>query len=102
MPNALVVAGMVAAVVLALGLMHFVGRRREEPVSFASEREEQLTRKLAATLGCSPARALPWLRKELQIAPDQTDENLLKRAAYHYRRSQPDAPCPVWRAGKPG
>jgi hypothetical protein len=102
MPNALVVAGMVAVVVVALGLVRLVGRRREEPVGFAGEREEQLTRKLAAMLGCPLAQALPWLRKELRIAPDQTDDNLLKRAAYHYRRDQPDAPCPVWRAGKPG
>ena len=69
---------------------------------FASEREERLTKQLAATVGCSPAQAHVWLSKELAIAPDQTDENLLKRAAYHYRRNQPDAPCPVWRAGKPG
>jgi hypothetical protein len=102
MPNALVVAGMIAVVALALGLAHFVGRRRQEPVRFANEREERLTKKLAATVGCSPVQAHPWLRKELEIAPDQTDDNLLKRAAYHYRRNQPDAPCPVWRAGKPG
>ena len=102
MPNALVVAGMIAAVVLALGLAHFVARRREEPVKFGSEREERLTKKLAALVGCSPAQAHPWLCKELEIAPDQTDDNLLKRAAYHYRRNQPDAACPVWRGGRPG
>jgi hypothetical protein len=97
MPNAFLVAGMIAAVVVALALVHLFGRRRDEPVSFADEREETLTRQLAAMVGCSPARALPWVRKEMQIAPNQTDDNLVKRAAYQYRRSQPDATCAVWR-----
>ena len=102
MSNAFVVAGVVAAVLLALGLAQFKARRREEPVAYANEREERLTRRLAATLGCSDASAHPWLRKELEIAPDQTDYNLLKRAAYHFRRDQPDVPCPTWRGGRPG
>ena len=102
MPSAFVVAGTIGVVVIALGLAHFVGRRREEPVTFASAREERLTKRLAGMLACSLAQAHPWLCKELRIAPDQTDENILKRAAYHFRRNQPDAPCPVWRGGRPG
>jgi hypothetical protein len=53
-------------------------------------------------VGCAPAEALPAVRRELDIDPDQTDETLLKRAAYHYRKDLPEAPYRVWRAGKPG
>ncbi|HVL15765.1 MAG TPA: hypothetical protein VM529_24550 [Gemmata sp.] len=102
MSNAFVVAGMLAVVLVALGLARLAARRREEPVDYANEREERLTRRLAATLGCTAAGAHLWLRKELEISPDQTDDNLLKRAAYHFRRDQPDAPCPTWRGGRPG
>jgi hypothetical protein len=100
MPNAYLVAGLVAAVLFTLGLFglaHFLGRRGDEPVQFANDREERLTRRVAEMLRCSLAQALPWLRKELQIAPDQTDDHLVNRAAYHYRRSQPDEPMMVWR-----
>jgi hypothetical protein len=102
MLNAYVVAGIVAAVLLALGLSRLIGRRREELVSFANDREEQLTLRLATMLRCSPVQALPWLRKELEFASDQTDENLLKRAAYHFRRDQPETTCSMWRDRSPG
>jgi hypothetical protein len=103
MSNVWVAAAIVAGVVLALALAQLVGRRREEPVAFADEREERLTNQLAATLGCSPAQALPSLRQELHLAPGQSDETLLKRAAYHFRRNMPEGTtCGVWRDRAPG
>jgi hypothetical protein len=101
MPSEFVVAGMIAVITLALTFAHFVGRRRGEPVAFENEREERLTNQLAGLLGCSLAQALPALRRELRLAPSQSDETILKRAEYHYRRNVPDAPCPVWRGGRP-
>ncbi|HSQ57994.1 MAG TPA: hypothetical protein VLM40_19880 [Gemmata sp.] len=96
MANFYVVAGLVSAVALGLGLAHFVVRRRGPRVAFANDREERLTRQFAEMVGCSLADAHPWIRKEIQIAPDQVDDKILKRAEYHYRRSQPDEPWRVW------
>jgi hypothetical protein len=102
MSNVWLVAAVVAGVVLALALARSAGRRREEPVAFADEREERLTNQLAATLGCSAAQALPSMRQELRLAPGQSDETLLKRAAYHYRQNLPEGTCGVWRDRAPG
>jgi len=84
-----VVAGAALYLVFGLG---------GEAVAFADEREERLTRKLAGQLGCSLAAALDAVRRELDIAPAQPDETILKRATYHYRQNLPDgAPCRVYR-----
>jgi hypothetical protein len=91
-----VVAG---AVLVCLVVARVALARREPPaVEFADAREERLTRRLAQVVGCSLAEALPAVQQELKIAPGQSDEILLKRAAYHYRREAPEkAPCAVYR-----
>jgi hypothetical protein len=93
-----VVVGVVAGLGLSRGF-----RRREEAVAFANAREERLTRKLARQLGGPLGPALDAVRKELEIAPTQTDETILKRAEYHYRQNLPDpGPCRVYRDRAPG
>ena len=88
-------AAIVAAAVAAAGL-YFVTRRPRAAV-FADPREERLTRKLAITVGCSLEQALPAVRREIEIAPNQTEETLIKRAAYHYRQELSEAACRVYR-----
>jgi len=104
MPDTLVAVAVPAGVVFTLGVVGLVLWRKSGPAPCtpANEREDRLARKLARTVGCEPADALPAVRRELAIAPDQTDETILKRAAYHYRQNLPDAPCPVWRGSRPG
>ena len=97
MPNVWIAAAIAAGVIVALGLSVSFMRRKAAPVSFTDEREERLTQKLADMLGCTLAEALPAMRRELEIAPGQPDDTLLKRAAYHYRRTLPDGACRVWR-----
>ncbi len=84
------------------GLYLGFGRRGGE-VTFADEREGRLTRKLAGQLRCPLAAALAVVRHELELAPSQPDDTILKRAAYHYRQNLPDAgPCSVYRDRKTG
>jgi hypothetical protein len=71
-------------------------------LTFADEREERLTRRLAREVGCPLAAGLPAVRRELELAPSLPDDTLVKRAVYHYRREMPDAPCPVFRGSRPG
>jgi hypothetical protein len=71
-------------------------RKTTKPLPFANPREEQLARKLARVVGCSVAQALPAIRREVDIAPNQSDETLVKRAAYHYRQDIPETSCPVY------
>jgi hypothetical protein len=89
--------GLVAGVLFVTGLVVWSLRPGAAAVAFADEREERLTRKLAALVGCPLAHALPSVRQEIRIAPDQPDETLLKRAAYHYRRDLPEKTCTVYR-----
>src|SRR5262249_51125106 len=99
MPSPWIIAAIPGVVILALVLLM---SRRREVIDFANDREEQLTRKLAQLVGCDLAQALPSVRKELELAPGQSDETLLKRAAYHYRRDMPEKTCSVWRDRTPG
>ena len=96
MPDVWVTAGIAAALLLTAGVV-LRARRNGEAVTFEDEREERLAGRLARVVGSTPAQALPAIRKELRIAPGQSDETLVKRAAYHYRQDLPDAPCPVYR-----
>jgi hypothetical protein len=96
------IAAIAAGVVLVLGLFLFLVRTDTNSVSFTDEREERLTHKLSEMLGCSLAEALPAMRRELELAPGQPDDTLLKRAAYHYVQGLPDGPCRVWRDRTPG
>jgi hypothetical protein len=101
MPDDGTTVTILAAAVVGCGL-YFLVRRKPAPVVFANEREEQLTHRLARIVRCSLADALPAVRREMDIAPGQTDETLLKRAAYHYRQDLPESSCSVYRDRAPG
>jgi hypothetical protein len=75
--------------------------RRPVRVVYANPREEQLTFKLARLVGCSPAEALSAVRREVEMAPNQSDETLLKRAAYHYRQELPERTGQVYQDPAP-
>jgi hypothetical protein len=90
-------------VVLVATAAYLTSGRRGESVAFADEREERLTRRLAGQLGCPPGAALEAVRRELALAPTQTDDTILKRAEYHYRQNLPDpGPCRAYRDRAPG
>ncbi len=95
MPHAWVPLIIPAATLAAAGL--YLLSRCSKPVRYANPREERLTRKLARVVGCSIEQALPAVQREVKIAPNQSDETLLKRAAYHYRQELPERSCPVYR-----
>lgn len=86
----------VVAAAIAFGGLYFL-TRRPEPLSFANDQEERLTCRLAQELGCSLHQALPAIRHEVELAPHQSDETLLKRAAYHYRQAIPERTCQIYR-----
>ena len=87
---------LVAAVGVVLVGRFLRPRRQPEPPPFADEREERLTREVARTIGCSPAEALSFVRREIEYSPHQSDETLIKRAAYHYRQEMPERSCSVY------
>jgi hypothetical protein len=91
----------IAAIAVVAGGLYLLARR-PKPVVFADPREEQLTRKLARAVGCSLEQALPAIRQEVEIAPNQSEETLLKRAAYHYRQELPNESRQVYRDEVPG
>lgn len=95
MPDNWVVIAVAVPAVAAAG-WYMLTRHKTKPVPFADPREEQLVRKLARVVGCSLAQALPAVRREVDIAPNQSDETLVKRAAYHYRQDLPETSCPVY------
>ena len=95
----------IAAIVIAAAGLGLVLLRRKKPAvgpAFTDEREEKLTRRLAGTLRCTLAAALPSVREELRIAPHQTDETILKRAEYHYRQALPEKSCSIYRDAAKG
>jgi hypothetical protein len=100
MPDLVLLAAVAAVVVLLAVYLNVSPRGR--PVAFANPREEKLAALAARQLRCSPAEALPAVRRELGISPDQPDETLVKRAVYHHRRSEPDRACGAWRDRAPG
>ena len=81
----------VAAAVVAGGLAVSLLMKRTGPAkpTFANEREEQLTRSVAAKAQCSLAAALESVRQELRFSPQQTEDVIVKRAVYHYRQANP-------------
>jgi hypothetical protein len=89
-----------AALFAAGGLLLLA--RRHRPVVYANPREEQLTRTVARRVGCSPAEALPAVRREVEIAPGQSDETLIKRAAYHCRPESAEPFRPAYMDPVPG
>jgi hypothetical protein len=82
----------VAASALAAGGWSLLVRRLK-PVAYADPREERLTLALARVVGCPPREALEAVRREIDLAPGQSDETLIKRAAYHYRQDLPEKSC---------
>jgi hypothetical protein len=80
----------------------YLRMRSAKPLVFANPREERLARRLTGVVGCTLAQALQAVRKEVDMAPKQSDETLLKRAAYHYRQERPESACPVYRDEVPG
>ena len=86
----------IAGAVILVAVL-YLRTRREEPMVFADQREERMTRKLAQTVGCSLTQALAVVQHEIEIAPTQSDDTLLKRAAYHYRQELPEKTCQIYR-----
>ena len=81
----------VAAAVVVGGLVLGLCMKRNGPArpNFANEREEQLTKRVAAKANSSLAAALVSVRQELLFSPQQTNDVLVKRAVYHYRQANP-------------
>ena len=67
-----------------------------------SEREERLARRLMKMVGCTLLQGIRAIRREIGHSPDQADETLLGRAAYHYRRELPDKEYPPFRGQSRG
>ena len=88
---------LVIAVVAAVAGGVYLATRRSKPMVYLSPREQRLTGAMARVVGCSLAEALPAIQRELEIAPNQSDETLVKRAAYHHRQELPAATCQVYR-----
>jgi hypothetical protein len=97
MSEAWMILAIAACAVVAAGL-HLFNRRP----AFANAREARLTRMVAQTVGCTLAQALPAVRREVDIAPHQSDETLIKRAAYHYCQELPERQGYVYRDQAPG
>jgi len=98
MPELWIVAGL--AVLVGIGLA--VRVMRAQPEAPACEyvpegREGELAVRLAKIVGCTPLRALPSVRQELDLAPAADDDVILKRAAYHYRNALPEREPPAYR-----
>ena len=95
----------VAGAVVAAGVGFVLGRRavrKPQPVEVVDEREGQLAKRVAARAGCSVADALPAVRHELELAPHQTDDTLVKRATYHYQMNLPERTCTTYRDSAKG
>ena len=92
---------LVCGLVGGLAGWYWFGRRPRQ-VNYADERERRLTEAVAQMVGCDPARALPAVRREVDLSPIQADEVLIRRAAYHYRQDQPAVTCQTYRDRVPG
>jgi len=100
MSDAWVTLTIIAIAVVAASL--YLLTRRPKPIVFANPREELLARKLTRVVRCPLAQAQSVIRQEIEIAPIQSGETLLKRAAYHYRQELPETSCPVYPDEVPG
>lgn len=94
------ISGAVAAGSVGVAAWYLL--KRGQGVAFANPREEELTQQVARAVGCTIAQALPFVRREIDLAPSQPDGVLVKRAAYHYRQELPEASCQVYRDTAPG
>jgi hypothetical protein len=100
MPEPWVAVVVTIAVGAAIAVRQLLLRR--DFVVFENEREESLTRRVAGEVGCTLAQALPAVRREVQLAPNQPDQTLVKRAAYHYRQNLPERTCSPYPDRSPG
>ena len=100
MPDVEVIAVLLAVGVVLVAL--YLRTRGPRPVDFRDEREERLARRTAREVGGSVAGVLSAVRRELELAPTQSDDTLVKRAAYHYRQELPERTCQVYRDRAPG
>jgi hypothetical protein len=87
----------ILAAIVSAGAYLLLRRHAAKPVIYANEREELLVRRVAQMVGCSAAQALPAVRREFDLSPNQPDDTLVKRAAYHYRQALPESTCRVYR-----
>ena len=90
------VAVVTAVIGFALG-RRVAAKGRPKPLAFESEREEQLARRVAARAKAGVGDVLPSIRHEIALAPNQTDDTLVKRAIYHYQMSRPERECGGYR-----
>jgi hypothetical protein len=78
--------------VLSAGVVYLMLARnragKAQPM-FENDREEQLTRRVAAQVKCPLGAALESVRQELDYSPGQSDDVLVKRAVYHYNQAHP-------------
>jgi hypothetical protein len=102
MPDVSILAGGVLLGVVVGLVLYLTFGRSEGAVTFASAREKRLTHQLAGQLGCSPAVAVGFVRRELECDPAQPDATILKRAAYHYTRNLPEPGLGCYRDRRPG
>lgn len=85
-------------IALLIGIYALTQRRfKSVPLSFADSREEALTRRVASQVSCSLEQAVTFVRTEIEIAPNQSDDVIAKRAIYHYRMNIPETTCSVYR-----
>lgn len=94
-----IIGGLAAVAALGLGLAGWARRPRPTTTCelLPEGRDGQLAVRLARMVGCSPFEALPAVRHELDLAPTQADDVILKRAAYHYRTNLPERPPAIYR-----
>src|SRR4051794_31616480 len=100
MTEAWITIAVAATIVLGLGLALRFMRAKEDgsACSLLPEgREGDLAVRLAGMVGCVPMQALAAVRHELDLAPSQNDEVILKRAAYHYCNALPERRGAIYR-----
>lgn len=102
MPDLWVPLAVAAVVLTAVGLALKGRAKKPRPVAFADAREERLARRVAGAVRSSPASVLAAVRHEVELAPHQPDDTLVKRAVYHYQQSAPERTCSPYRDASPG
>lgn len=90
-------AAVVTAVIGFVLGQRAAAKAQPKPPMFESEREEQLARRVAARAKAGVGDVLPAVRHEIALAPNQTDDTLVKRAIYHYQMSLPERDCGGYR-----
>src|SRR5262245_29367413 len=76
--------------------------RRPRAAAFTTSRGERLARRVCEIAGCALNESQQAVQRELDIAPTQSDEVIVKRAVYHYRRDLPEPYMGGFRDTAPG